>query len=148
RNRFGIAIEHGQQNLILANSFDGDSTALSVWAHPVEPSDWVYPKVRDTRSRDYRVERNRFRRNRVAVRAVNTAGLSFIGNELVEVDSPTALRDSSGFRVERNAIHERGGAPWAGGDGPVTLPGEYGGLVPAPRGITPATHPLATRPRS
>lgn len=148
RNRFGIGIEHGQENLVLANSFDGDSTALSVWADSVEPSDWVYPKVRDTRSRDYRVERNRFRENRVAVRAVNTTRLSLTGNELMAVDSPTVLRDTSGFRAERNAISERDAALTADGTDPVRLPAEYERLAPAPHGITPATEPLATRPRS
>src|ERR1041385_466510 len=35
RNRVGIAIEHGQTNLISENHFDGDSTAISLWANPI-----------------------------------------------------------------------------------------------------------------
>jgi len=57
-NRYGIAIEHGQQNSIIGNSFIGDSTAVRLWGDSIQPSDWGYPKHRDTRSRDYLIERN------------------------------------------------------------------------------------------
>jgi len=30
-----------QGNLISNNHFDGDSTAISLWANPIEPSDWL-----------------------------------------------------------------------------------------------------------
>jgi len=63
RNRIGIAIEHGQDNVIEHNRFDGagsDSIGVSLWANPIEPSDWGYPKHRDTRSRDYRIRQNVF----------------------------------------------------------------------------------------
>lgn len=148
RNRFGVGIEHGQDNLILSNSFDGDSTAVSVWGKPVEPSDWVYPKVRDTRSRDYRVENNRFGENRVAVRADNTIDLSVEGNELVGVDSPMVLRDTTNFRASGNSISERAAAGAAHDDHFPSVPEAYTALAPEPLGITPATNPLATRPRS
>jgi parallel beta-helix repeat protein len=39
-NRVGIAIEHGQENVIVANTFNGDSTCVTLWAAPIEPSDW------------------------------------------------------------------------------------------------------------
>ena len=64
RNRIGIAIEHGQDNVIQRNRFDGntrgDSIGISLWANPIEPSDWGYPKHRDTKSRDYRIHHNDF----------------------------------------------------------------------------------------
>jgi parallel beta-helix repeat protein len=63
RNRIGIAIEHGQDNIVEGNQFEGargDSIGISLWANPIEPSDWGYPKHRDTRSRDYRIARNTF----------------------------------------------------------------------------------------
>jgi parallel beta-helix repeat protein len=148
RNRFGIGIEHGQGNLIAENSFDGDTTAVSVWANPVEPSDWVYPKVRDTRSRDYRVEKNRFRGNRVAVRAANTAGLSLTGNEIAAVDSPMVLQDTASFRAVGNSISGDAATLAVGEDNFPAIPAGYARLAPTPRGITPATKPLATRPRS
>ena len=60
QNRIGVAIEHGQQNTIAANHFDGDGTGIRLWADSIEPSDWGYPKHRDTKSRDYLVRENRF----------------------------------------------------------------------------------------
>jgi parallel beta-helix repeat protein len=94
RNRFGIAIEHGQENRITANRFESDSTAIRLWANPIEPSDWGYPKHRDTRSRDAVVEHNLFHGNRVAVRASITSGLRVRDNLLAMVDSPFVLGDS------------------------------------------------------
>ena len=63
RNRIGVAIEHGQDNVISHNRFDGakgDSMGISLWANPIEPSDWGYPKHRDTKSRDYQMMSNDF----------------------------------------------------------------------------------------
>jgi hypothetical protein len=81
RNRIGIAIEHGQDNRIVANHFEADSLAISLWANPIEPSDWGYPKRRDTNSRDYRIERNVFAGNRIQVQDKNTAGLTIAEND-------------------------------------------------------------------
>jgi hypothetical protein len=107
RNRVGIAIEHGQDNRIAGNRFEGDSTAIRLWWNRSEPSDWGYPKLRDTRSRGYRIERNDFLRNRVAVRADSTLDLHLDGNLLDGVataflhngDSLTALPDQSPSRA-------------------------------------------------
>ena len=49
-NRFAnnveaIAIEHGQDDRITGNTFDGDTTAIHLWWNKVEPSDWGYPEV-------------------------------------------------------------------------------------------------------
>jgi parallel beta-helix repeat protein len=96
-NRIGIAIEHGQSNVIGHNRFRGDSTAISLWADPLEPSDWGYPKRHDTRSRDYLIGDNGFEGNRVGLRALNTSMLRLTGNRFVAVDTPTVLRDTSEY---------------------------------------------------
>jgi parallel beta-helix repeat protein len=80
-NRTGIAIEHGQDNLIVSNRFLGDSIAIRLWADSIEPSDWGYPKHRDTRSRDYRVEGNTFAGNAGVLKATNTSELVMAGND-------------------------------------------------------------------
>jgi parallel beta-helix repeat protein len=59
-NRWGIAIEHGQANTIIANRFIRDSTAIRLWGDSIQPSDWGYPKHRDTRSRDYLIDGNSY----------------------------------------------------------------------------------------
>ena len=93
RNRTGIAIEHGQNNSIAENRFNGDTTAIYLWANPIEPSDWGYPKHRDTKSRDYLIAGNIFARNRVGVRVSNTSGQA-IANRFDSVDSQIVRRDS------------------------------------------------------
>jgi parallel beta-helix repeat protein len=124
RNRFGVAIEHGQDNLIAANHFERDSLAIRLWADSIQPSDWGYPKHRDTRSRDYRIEQNVFAGNRLTVQAANTSGLALAGNDSV--------------------------ATAAGACRPGTVPPEYAGSVPSLPGIVariPAS-PFADRDRS
>ncbi len=109
QNRTGLAIEHGQDNIIVRNGFDHDSTAIHLWANPIEPSDWGYPKHHDTRGRDYRIESNSLAGNRVGLRAAQTAGLDFLNNRWVGVESLTVLRDTSRF-------HATGNAPPSGAD--------------------------------
>jgi parallel beta-helix repeat protein len=103
-NRVGVAIEHGHDNRIAANRFSGDTTAISLWANPIEPSDWGYPKHRDTQSHDVRVEHNLFRQDRVAVRASRTSALIVASNSLFAVDSAEVLSDTAGFRAEGNTM--------------------------------------------
>src|SRR6267143_3950150 len=74
-NRTGVAIEHGQDNVIANNRFDHDSTALRLWADSIAPSDWGYPKHHDTRSRDYRIGGNAFIGNRTILSVRNTTGV-------------------------------------------------------------------------
>ena len=80
RNRVAIAIEHGQDNAITRNVFRGDTTAIYLWANAIEPSDWVYPKKRDTRSRDYRITGNTFRDHHTTWRVSETAPLDTAEN--------------------------------------------------------------------
>ena len=126
-NRVGIAIEHGQDNAIVANRFDGDTTAISLWANPIEPSDWGYPRHRDTRSRDHRVSHNVFLANRVGVRAANTAGVLLSGNLRWAVDSVTVASDTSGFAMTGNASISEDEARVA-----APVPAEYARLAPRP----------------
>ncbi len=171
-NRIGIAIEHGQENLIGSNLFAGDTTAVSVWARSSEPADWGYPQHRDTRSRDTRVEGNVFLGNRVGVRGVRTSGFAVAGNRLVGVDTAAAVDDDASLEwAESNKILEAPGveppdaeppdaeppgiagvpapAAWTDCDGVPPLPAEYGALAPRVEGGSdvPST-PLARRDRS
>jgi nitrous oxidase accessory protein NosD len=93
-NRTGIAIEHGQDNVISLNTFSHDSTAIRVWGDPIQPLDWGYPKHRDTRSRGYRIENNVFTGNRAGVRAAATTDLLVAKNKFAGVDSVIVVKDS------------------------------------------------------
>jgi parallel beta-helix repeat protein len=150
RNRTGIAIEHGQDNLIAWNTFSADSTAIRVWGDPIEPSDWGYPKHRDTRSRNYRIETNLFSGNRVGIRAAGTEALSISNNWFVMVDSMLVVRDSTKYELVRNTVGERGAVRI-----PRTLriPPELAALAPPPlkNGFMPsraAATSVARLPRS
>ena len=87
RNVDGIALEHGQDNRIIGNTFEGDTTAIHLWWNRLEPSDWGYPKHRDTRSRDYAIEGNRFLGVRTALRVKDTQRLRLAGNAATGVDT-------------------------------------------------------------
>lgn len=96
RNRVGIAIEHGQDNTIARNAFRGDTTALYLWANAIEPGDWVYPKKRDTRSRDYRIVDNRFAAHQTIWRVTQTAPLDSARNTAGTDDRGCDPRDRLG----------------------------------------------------
>jgi hypothetical protein len=124
-NRWGVAIEHGQDNVIVGNRFLRDSTAIRLWADSIQPSDWGYPKHRDTRSRDYRIEGNRFAGNRTPINAANSSALT------------AARNDSSGSGAGSCARMPE-------------VPAEFAALVPALAGVpraVPVT-PMGRRPRS
>lgn len=147
-NRTGIAIEHGQNNLIVANIFSDDSIGIHVWADPIKPSDWGYPKHRDTRSTDYRIDGNLFGRARVGLGAANTSALAVVDNRFVAVDSATMLRDTSGYSYIDNTTAED--APWPRRF--LRPPKELVGTVPEPLkdGFMPSRPDtsFAGRPRS
>lgn len=114
RNTVGIAIEHGQDNRILENEFRDHQTAIRLWWNRLTPSDWGYPKHRDTRSRDYRILRNTFIADRVGLRLDSTIRLRSGGNRFVAVDSILVGRnDTTGWRRQADAILP------AGSPGPV-----------------------------
>jgi nitrous oxidase accessory protein NosD len=91
RNAEAMAIEHGQDNLIAGNTFDGDDTAIRLWQNATQDPNWVYAKVRDTRSRGYRIEENDFQRHTVALDLRDTADVRLWDNSFTE----------SGERIKR-----------------------------------------------
>lgn len=59
-NGEAIAIEHGQDNRIIANAFFRDTVGINLWRKESEDPAWGYPKNHDTRSRDYVIAQNTF----------------------------------------------------------------------------------------
>jgi nitrous oxidase accessory protein NosD len=97
RNRIGLAIEHGQDNSIVNNTFIGDTTSISLWANPIEPSDWGYPKKRDTKSRDYVIADNTLKPHRVALRVRDTRNARIERNDIVSDSVLVLAGDTAGF---------------------------------------------------
>ena len=85
-NRIGIAIEHGQQNKITYNVFLQDKEAIRLWANKEQPSDWGYPKFRDTRSRDYIIAFNSINKIPLAFDLRQTDSLNIFNNSFVNCD--------------------------------------------------------------
>ena len=90
RNVEGIAIEHGQNNQIVGNTFDGDETAIRLWQNASQDPNWGYPKHRDTKSSGYLVALNSFRGNKTALQVSDTANVTQSENTMHDVG--TALR--------------------------------------------------------
>lgn len=91
-NRFAnndeaMAIEHGQDNRIRNNVFDGDRVAIRLWANASQDPNWGYPKHRDTRSRNYDISFNRFSDHDVALEIDDTTDIALRGNTFTDVDT-------------------------------------------------------------
>jgi parallel beta-helix repeat protein len=85
RNDEAIAIEHGQDNRIRNNIFEGDRIAVRLWANASQDPNWGYPKNRDTRSRNYDISYNRFNGHDTALEIDDTADLAMRGNTFDDV---------------------------------------------------------------
>ena len=99
RNAEGMAIEHGQENIIAGNTFDRDDTAIRLWQNPSEDPNWGYPRNRDTRSRGYAIEDNVFTRNQVALDIRDTANVRLWRNKFADVGDRARLSGATpGFQ--------------------------------------------------
>ncbi|MBS1653536.1 MAG: right-handed parallel beta-helix repeat-containing protein [Bacteroidetes bacterium] len=100
-NRIAIAIEHGQQNTISYNLFYKDKEAIRLWGKKEEPSDWGYPKYKDTKSRSYIIASNSFNGDSIVFSIAETKDLNIFGNtfsgyaSLYKTDSGVAGLDTS-----------------------------------------------------
>jgi parallel beta-helix repeat protein len=129
-NRIGIAIEHGQENRIADNRFDHDGTAIQLWANRVEPSDWQYPKRRDTRSTGYRIERNEITGAKVALRVADTRASGLADNRITNTDTAFVLKDSTGVTLQGNDTTAKTVSPHAQWPRPNSAGSEDGRLAP------------------
>ena len=103
----GVAIEHGQNNSFVQNLFLDNKMGIKIWANASEPSDWEYPKQRDTRSKNTRIDRNVFLNNGTPLHitatdstAVNGENLFFNFEQLIETKRP-----NTHFSFLRNDIY-------------------------------------------
>jgi Periplasmic copper-binding protein (NosD)/PA14 domain len=156
-NRTGIAIEHGQANVIVGNQFDHDSTAIRLWADSIEPSDWGYPKHHDTRSRDYRIGDNVFEGNQTILNVRNTTGLDTTTapplqrpaiSPVGRITSPPpdlAARDRSAIIVDSLGPYDyRTPKLWPAGDSTRAVPLHLATLGPAGRWRVVSKRGIAT----
>jgi nitrous oxidase accessory protein NosD len=126
RNTEGIAIEHGQNNEIVGNTFDRDETAIRLWQNATQDPNWGYPKHRDTRSRNYLIALNRFFDNKLAVDLRDSRDVTLQMNAFRNVAQPTRTAGAvEGLLVDPVP------APHPGDPGLITPPpGMPGGVDP------------------
>lgn len=134
-NRFrnngeAIAIEHGQENRIVGNTFTGDTVGVHLWWNRVEPGDWVYPTRRDTRSRDAVILGNSFTDVRAALRIENSERSRLIGNRFVRVDTALATRGDTSGTVRAPRDNQLAPAPLAARYRVKRLPGGVDPMIP------------------
>jgi len=147
-NRIGIAIEHGRNNIIVANIFAEDSTAIQLWADSTLALDSGYVKHHDTRSTTYKIEGNLFGSGGMGIRSSDTRELSIVDNRFVDVDSAMLLRDTTGYSISGNTDGRDSPWPRRFARPPLELVGTVpeplkGGFLPSRQDTT-----LADRPRS
>ena len=121
-NDYGVAIEHGQDNRIVQNRFDGDSLAVYLWARESQPPDWGYAQRRDVRSRDHLVQ----------------------GNVLWNVKETFKAERSEAYTLQANT--EETGTPGAACDPRFLLGDDFTSLAPDLGGI-PREIPASARAR-
>lgn len=99
QNQVGIAIEHGQNNDIQQNVFQGGDVGVQLWQNKSQDPNWGYPKHHDTVSHGYKLTRNDF----------------------IEIGKPVSVRDSQDVSITSNLF--------AGNSPALSSNGENKGLV-------------------
>jgi hypothetical protein len=116
-NAQAIAWEHGQDNLVASNIFHRDVEGVVLWQNKTQDPNWGYPKNRDTRSRDWKIEKNLFsHQSAAAISLRDTAGVSILENRFLNNGRILKLQG------------ETPGLVFRGNDGaglPEELPGEH-----------------------
>lgn len=92
-NQTGIAIEQGQDNRIMKNTFIGEHTGIQLWAIPGRPNQMHYDDHRDVRSRNYTLRDNLFSKVATAFSIRHSESIDITHNhlkntkELIHLDS-------------------------------------------------------------
>ena len=135
-NRFAgnveaIAIEHGQDNRITDNRFDGDETAVHLWKNATQDPNWEYPKRRDTRSRDYVIAGNTFVGNTTALRIHETQNVRVLVNRFDRVGTVANLTgDTRNIGIGDEIMVPIRSAPTLDVTLPKPLPGGMDAKIP------------------
>jgi parallel beta-helix repeat protein len=79
-NRIAVAIEHGQNINIALNRFKNDKTGIKLWSRETQPSDWKYPQLKNTDSKNYYIATNSFDNNNTVYDITGTDSIYLSGN--------------------------------------------------------------------
>ncbi len=124
-NDEAIAIEHGQDIAIIANSFRDNKVGIRLWANATQDPNWGYPKNRDTRSRDIVIRENGFTRSETAIDVMRSENVRVMGNAFAEVATTLKV----GVAVPTLTLGEREGR-WIVSPQAPPLPDGMDALLP------------------
>ncbi len=135
-NAEAIAIEHGQDNKILGNTFRRDRNVLRIWQNASQDPNWGYPKHRDTKSRDLTFEWNLVADvNGPAFWLTDTENISLRHNLMARLTKPFELKGNlPGMRFENSEYRGATEPQW-----PVEVPARNVSYVPSPTPAAPPT---------
>ncbi|MDX1700778.1 MAG: right-handed parallel beta-helix repeat-containing protein, partial [Melioribacteraceae bacterium] len=98
-NEFGIAIEHGQDNIIESNYFSGDSIGIQLWERATQPAGWGFARKRNVESKNYSILNNKL--DVITPFHINsTSEIQITGNEIVNGDRSIAGKGNIGLEVQ------------------------------------------------
>lgn len=93
-NDYGIAVEHGQENVIRDNVFIHNDIGVQLWQRPTQPAGWGYAEKRDVSSRDYDIGHNIFQGNAVP--------LEISGSKKIAINDDNAFHDFEKLLVAKS----------------------------------------------
>jgi parallel beta-helix repeat protein len=108
-NAEGIAWEHGQDNLLDRNLFLRDNAAIDIWANKTQDPNWVYAKVRDTKSRDWTIRNNIFDNvSKSSLSFTRTSNVTLQGNRFIHCGNPLILlgNNVAGLTVDATNVSD------------------------------------------
>jgi len=99
-NRVGIAIEHGQNNVMSGNYLMRNTTGIQLWANPVQDQTWGYPKHHDSASHTYDIANNVISRSNLVFDIRNTKDAKVHDNRVLFPG--TLMKTSDGVDFQNN----------------------------------------------
>ena len=103
-NNTGIAIEQGNENNIISNSFTGEKTGINLWATPGRAANGNgYDRKADIRSRDYQIKNNSFSGLQTVLAISHSEKISIENNQVNNSNEFIRLDSSaSGILIRNN----------------------------------------------
>ncbi|MCB0522677.1 MAG: right-handed parallel beta-helix repeat-containing protein [Saprospiraceae bacterium] len=78
--KYGIAIEHGQNNWIWGNNFNNDSIGVKIFGREKQPADWGFAQGRDVKSKGYTILENNFENVKYPLHISSATDVLIAGN--------------------------------------------------------------------
>ena len=118
-NDFGIAIEHGQNNAILANDFANNKIAVKLWDRDNQPEDWAFAKNKDVSSQNNKIFANSFQSDSLIFELSGTTKTQIGGDNFRENFKKLILENkpNRGLQMEASGIISDFTAPTPLSDG-------------------------------